>query len=299
MIKKSILLALTLIAVLGVFSFSLVNAQEEELPSCDMMEMMANMESMMEPLTALGELSTLSEGAGASDFTAMVAEIDAYAWAHWETLAEGEIECAEEYYIAYQSGLILDELLITTALSALSVHESEAGNSDAVTALTEQATARSESLSDDTLALTDALTNMMTGEMDMGEEFDACSEEDMEALAEGVGTINEAYMELGAALDGASGADLTAIVVGFATLSSEYWDTFMPEVPECAEAQTLASHYGHVLDDSLIMVTLLRLAELEAEAGNDDVAETLADSASARAEALSAAAEEIFGSEEE
>jgi hypothetical protein len=300
--KKQLILVLALIALMSVFSFSITSAQdeEEELPPCDPMTAMTGLQELMEPLTDIGELTTVAGDGNPSDYSQMVADIDAYVSEYWTNFDESEFECAEEKYIAYTIGLGLDELLIVSELSALSVHEATAGNSEAATLFGEQAGARAETLTEDMTAMTDLITSMMTGEeMDMGGDLDECSEEDMTALADGIGTINETYIELGNSLTDASGNDLTAVVAGFSTLSSEYWVTFAPELPECAEAQDLGTSYGLLLDDTLIMVGLLKLAEYEAEAGNDELAQTLTYSITVRSEALTAMAEEVFGTAEE
>jgi hypothetical protein len=300
--KKQLILALVLTALMTVFSFSIVGAQdeEEELPPCDPMTAMASLQELMEPLTEIGELTTVSEDASPSDYSQMVADLDAYVYDYWGSLEEAEFECAEEQFIAHTIALSLDELLIVSELSALSVHEAVAGNSEAATLFGEQAGARAETLADDMLAVTDLVTNIMTGEeMEMGSDLEACSEEDLAAVADGISTISETYTELGESMVEASGEDLTAVVAGFSTLSSEYWTTFAPELPECAEAQSLGTSYGLLLDESLILVALLKLTELETEAGNDELAETLAASVEVRSEDLQAMAEEVFGTGEE
>jgi hypothetical protein len=296
--KKSFILALALIALMSVFSFSTVGAQDEELPACDPMELMTNMEDLMQPLTDLGELSTIGGDAEPSDYSALVSELDAYSYEFWAEFEETEFECAEQYYIAMQMGLILDEALIIAELGALAVHESAAGNTEAATILAEQSSSRAEVLSEAVTGMTDVMTDMMMGSGEGMEPLDSCSEDELTATVDGLTEVNEGYIELSEALDGATGEDLTAAVVGFSTLSTEYWSTFMPEVPECQEAQDIARGYGFILDHSLIMVGLLRLAELEAEAGNDELSETLAESATARAEDLSAMMEEMMGEEE-
>src|SRR5688572_21895018 len=99
--KKQFLLVLALVCLLGAFSFSFVSAQdeeEEELPPCDSMELMTNLESLMEPLNSIGELTTIAGDASPSDYSAMVAEIDAFVSEYWANLEESEIACAEEYY---------------------------------------------------------------------------------------------------------------------------------------------------------------------------------------------------------
>jgi len=296
--KKQLFSVLALVALMGVFSFSLASAQDDELPACDPMDLMTNMEDMMAPLTDMGEMMS-PDGTSASEYTALVIEIDEYVTEFWAEFDEAEFECAEEEYFAYSLGLTLDELLIVMELSTLAIHESEAGDTDAAALFSELATTRSEALSEDMLAFTQLITDMMTGEAEIGADLDECSEEDLVATTEGIGEINEAYIELGAAMDGASGEDLTDVVEGMATLSTEYWTEFFPEVAECAETQEIAMGYGLILDESLIMVGLIRLAEFEAEAGNDELAETLAESATARAESLEAMAEELFGESEE
>ena len=296
--KKQFLLVLALVALMSVFSFSLVNAQEEELPPCDSMALMTELEDLVAPLEELQEF-TSPDGTDASAYSQLVADLDAYATEYWTNFSEAEFECAEEYFIAYSLGLALDELLIVSELGAIAVHETEAGNTELATSFSDLTTTRAEQLSDDMTAFADIMTDAMTGELDTGADLDECSEDDLNATGEGILEINEAYIELGEATEGASGSDLSEVVLGFATLSSEYWTTFLPEVPECAEAQEISTAYGLLLDESLIMVGLIRLAELEAEAGNDELATSLAESAEVRAEALSAMAEELMGEGEE
>jgi hypothetical protein len=296
--RKQFLLVLALIALMSVFSFAAsAQDEEEELPPCDSMALMTELEDLVAPLEDLQEF-TSPDGTDASAYSQLVADLDAYATEYWTNFSEAEFECAEEYFIAYTLGLALDELLIVSELGALAVHETEAGNTELATAFSELTTTRAQQLSDDMTAFTDIMTDAMTGEIDTGGDLEACSEEDLTATGEGILEINEAYIELGESIEGASGTDLSEVVLGFATLSSEYWATFVPEVPECAEAQEFSSFYGLLLDESLIMVGLIRLAELEAEAGNDELAETLAASAEARAEQLQAMSEEMMGEEE-
>src|SRR5690349_1841264 len=128
--KKQFLLVLALVALMSVFSFSLVNAQEEELPPCDPTAAMTELTELLAPLEDIQELTTVDEDATASDYSALVAEIDAYVMEYWAGFDEMEFECAEEYFIAYTLGLAMDELLIVSELGALTVHETEAGNEE-------------------------------------------------------------------------------------------------------------------------------------------------------------------------
>src|SRR5690349_9362036 len=200
--KKSFILALALIALMSVFSFSTVGAQDEELPACDPMELMTNMESMMQPLTDLGELSSIDADASPSDYSQLVSELDAYSVEFWAGFEETEFECAEQYYIATQMGEILDEALIIAELGALAVHENAAGNTEAATLFAEQSSGRAEVLTEAVTGMTDVMTSMMTGQGEGMEALDSCSEDEITATVDGVTEVNEGYIELSGTLDG-------------------------------------------------------------------------------------------------
>jgi len=302
---KKHLLGLAVLVMITAFSFSIVGAQDEEaveaLPSCSPEDYVANVEAIGEAFTGLGELTTLPEAPTASDYAASVAILDAFAVGYWEGFDPEAIACAEELYIGQTAGIIFDELVIVNALSALAAHEETAGNTEYAELLLEQATARGEILQAELEDFGATLTSLIDGEeVELDVAYPACTEEELTATSEGLTTINETYAEFGAALgEGLTGTDLTDLVTGFAALSQGYWDEFFTVLPACFEAQSLGYEYGLLLDESLITVSLLRLAELEAEAGNAELAQVLADSALAHVETLTEMSEALLGESEE
>src|SRR5688572_19912723 len=132
--KKQLLLVLALIDLMSVFSVAFVSAQDEEvmeaLPSCSPDDNAANIEALGEGFTGLGELTTLPEEPTPSDFSVVVATVDAFALGYWEGLDLETVACAEEFYIARTAGLIFDEVVIVSGLNALAVHEEAAGNTE-------------------------------------------------------------------------------------------------------------------------------------------------------------------------
>jgi hypothetical protein len=304
--KKQLILALALIGLMSVFSLSFVSAQEEEeevpvLPSCSPEDYAANVEALGEGFDSLGELTVLPEEPTPSDFSAVVATVDTFALGYWEGLDPEAIVCAEELYIARTAGIIFDEMVIVSALNALAVHEDAAGNAELAELLLGQATARAEALQTGMTSFGDLLTALVNGEeISLDVAYPECTEEELNASFEGMTEINDAYVELSAMLEEElTGADLSNVITGFAELSGGYWGEFYPVLPACAEVIYLGFNYGLILDESLIMVSLWRLAELETEAGNDELAQVLSDNAAIHAEYLSAMAEDLFGTEEE
>ncbi|MEQ8677319.1 MAG: hypothetical protein RLP44_08180 [Aggregatilineales bacterium] len=299
---KKILLIIVVL-MFGALSASLVSAQdEEEVPvSCDADTLVEAATVLSDGFTEYQELMVLPDEPTASDLSVAVATADAYAYGFWEGFYEALEEdgaCVEVWWLGYTSGLILDEALIVTQLSALAVHEAEAGNADLADSLLTLATERSETLNVGVESVQATLAAVIDGE-ELNLELVECTEDEMTETWDGLTTITDAYAELGGMVEEASGTDLSALVVGYATLSGGYWSEVYPLVPACYEANDVAFTVGLILDESVIVAANLRLAEIESEMGNDDLAQALAESGATRAEELTAAIEEYFGEEEE
>ncbi len=299
--KKTLLLVVILL--LGALSASLVSAQDEEVTvpeSCDVDTITATATTISDGFTEYQDLMTLPDEPTASDLSLAAATADAYAYGFWQGFYEAldENSCVEVWWLGYTSGLILDEALIVTQLSALAAHEAEAGNADLADTLLGLATDRSDSLTVGLESVQETLTALLDGgSLDL--ELAECTEEELTATYDGLSPITDAYAEFGTMAEEATGAELSALITGYATLSNGYWAEFYPVVPACYEANDIAYTVGLILDESVIVASNYRLAELESELGNDELAQALSDSADVRIEELSAAIDSYFGDEEE
>jgi hypothetical protein len=297
--KKVSLMTLAVLILVGMLSTSLVSAQDEA-PACSPEQVGAAMEALAE--VDFESMTTLPEEPTTSDFSAMVLTLDSFAYGYWEGFYEGMEAgdtCAEVIYLGTNSGYVFDELLIVSLLSSLAVHEEAAGDSDTAAVFLEQAEARQASLEAGMEGMVTNIEAFQAGEeIELDVVLPECTEEEVTAATEGMTEVAGFYEELAGALEGATGTDLSALVAGFAELSAGYWEEFMPELPACQEVYDFAFTTGLVMDETVIVTGLLRLAELEAEAGDADLAEALAESATVRAEELEAAIEELFAEEE-
>jgi hypothetical protein len=300
--KKVLLLVILVLMV--VLSASVVSAQDDEaLAACSPEAIDETLTTLDEGFTSLFEMSALPEEPTAADFTASVVILDAFSTGYWEGLeenAESEEWCAEAAYLALNAGFVVDEMLIVNLLSALAVHEADAGDEETATVFLEQAEARQASLEASMEALTPILDAFEAGEaVELDVMLPECTEEELTDTMAGLDEVAVGYEELAAGLEEATGTDLSALVAGFAELSYGYWTEFMPVIAACQEAQDGAFAAGLLLDDTVITTGLYRLAEIEDGLGNADNATALAESAAARAEDLEAAMEEMFAEEEE
>jgi hypothetical protein len=296
--KKVSLLVVLVFVLVGIFSTSLVSAQDEA-PACAPEEISAAMESLgevdFEGMTALPEEPT------PSDFTAVVLVLDAFAYGYWEGFMEAAAEetpCAEIMYLGMQAGYVFDEMLLVSLLNALAVQEAAAGDEETANVFLEQATARQAMLEGSMEMMTPIMDAVAAGEpVELDIALPECTDEDLEAAA-GMEDVIATYEEFAAGLEGATGTDLSALVAGFAELSAGYWGEFYPELPACQEISDFAFTFGIMIDETAITTGLLRLAELEGEMGDAELAQALADSAATRAEDLQAAAEEMMAEQE-
>jgi hypothetical protein len=223
-----------------------------------------------------------------------VVGFEALSTGYWGELYPEIPACAEAVDLAYNIGLILDESLISASLARLALYEAEFGDAAVAEEMVGYASARAESLQEDS----EAYFTMISEEgIQPSEGLPACTEED--ASSEAVTDSMTAYQELGELSADAEAADLSSLVLGYAELSSVYWDEVYPELPACAELFQLGFNVGLIYDDSLIIVTLSQMATYEAENGDAEIAQLYADSAAARVEVLLADIEEYFGIVEE
>jgi len=125
-----------------------------------------------------------------------------------------------------------------------------------------------------------------------------CTEEEMtvttEALSiynDGLATLQEDYDLSGDPTDNAYGETIVALDA----ISYEFWNTVYPELPACAEAQTLAFVLGAVYDEYLT-IGLLQNSSAWLDAGGDaDGAATFANQASMRQANLATTMEGLSG----
>lgn len=293
--KKLVLVCLSLL----IFLVPISSAQEDGgFPSCTSEEFAEFATALGEGLAEIGNLVSEPDEPTAANLTELVVVFDAFNYGYWEGFYEAEPACAEAYWLGLSVGLLLDEQVITGQLLVLSVHEAEAGNEDVAEALLELASLREEGLEAGAEILGQAMTGIMMGEAELDFELPFCEEDELEATYEGLAIIGEAYEELGILTEVADGADLSVLIAGYATLSASYWAEFIPVVPMCFEAQNEAITVGLIIDESLIVVSNLRLAELSSEAGNDEVADVLFESALIRLDDLNAAIDYYYGEED-
>jgi hypothetical protein len=298
--KKVSLMAIVVLVLVGMLSTSLVSAQDA--PACSPEAVTEAMDAIGEAFGGLEEMTVLPEEPAPSDFSAMIVVLDSFSYGYWEGLYENAEEselCAEIEYLGVNSGYVFDELLIVSLLSAIGVHEDAAGNADIATSFVEQAEARQAALEAGLEDMTATFDALEAGEaVELYPEYAACTQEELDATMSGIEEVVGVYLEFSTALEGATGTDLSALVAGYAELSAGYWSEFYPELPVCQEIQDNAFNFGLLVDETVIVTGLLRLAELEAETGDAELAEALATSAATRAEDLEAAAAEMFGGEE-
>lgn len=288
--RKMSLLTLIVLMLIAVFP---VNAQDDEYEACTTDEFIEGAEIIESAFDDIASIMEIADEPDASDYTAAVLLIDSYTLGYWEGFSEASYEglCAELDWFGYTAGLVLDEMLITTQLSALALHESDAGNDDLAEELVTLSIDRAETLEASIDAIIEILAAVEDGEMSLDFELAECSDDEFDATEEGLEIIYEVYEELAILAEDAEGSDLSEIIVGFAVLSEEYWYEFMPEVPNCYEAQDEAIYAGLIIDESLIIASGYRLAELEAETGDEDVADALEENAEERLEFLEEAFE--------
>ena len=285
--KQRVFILGLILVVLAALSVSVVSAQGG-LPSCSVDEFEAAGEAFSSAFATYEELVALPDSPTIEDLSSLVMVMDAFSVGYWEGFSEIAEEglCAEVFSMGYTSGLVFDETLIVAALTSLAVRESQAGNADLANSLLEFATARQATLETDLEDYRELMAAVEEGTYDLSAELPSCDEADTAEVIEGLGIIFGVYQELGTATATATGTDVSALITGYATLSADYWTTFFPVVPACYEANELAYNSGLILDESLTIVVLSRLAQLEAEAGNTELAEVLAASAEQRVTTL-------------
>lgn len=294
------LLLLSLIFVIALSSLFSVSAQDDEgLPACSLEDITASVMEMAEGFAGFEEMMAMPDEPTASDITTAVVMADAFAYGYWEGLYEAFEEgiCLENWWWGYTTGLALDEVLVVSQLGALTAHEAEAGNEELADILLELTEERSAMLEESMTGVVETMTALLEGgELDM--ELPLCTEEELEETYAGLEEIATVYAELGEFSTEATGEDLSALIVGYATLSSSYWNEVFPLAPACFEANDAAFNVGIIIDESLIVMSNLRLAEIQSDMGDSEVAELLAESAVTRAEELEALVEEYFAEEE-
>jgi hypothetical protein len=288
--KKSILVLILLLILVAVLP---VQAQDD-MTSCTPEEFVDATTEVSENVAEFLELLQMADETDASDVTAAVVLLDAYSYGFWEGFYEASEEglCIELEWFGYNGGLVLDDLLITAQLSALALHEADAGNTELATALAEYAMSRSEMIDVSATYVDEVSTSIAEGN-GLTIEYVECTAEELDTTNAGLEEIAATYLEFGELTLEAEGEDLSTLIVGYAALSDGFWKDFMPVVPMCFEAQESAFTAGLIIDESLIIVSSLRLAEIEAEMGDEDIATVLADSASVRLDDLLAILEEM------
>ena len=299
--KKGLLLLMLIVLMTGSFSAFAVQAQDDEmLPSCDPEYFAAAAEEMGAGFMEIEDIMAVPDDPTSEDIATAAITADALAYGFWEAFFEGmeeEDACLEIWWLGYTGGLVLDELLVISQLGAVATYEEEAGNSEISEALLELFNARLEQMMSGLEELGSVSEAIGSGEM-IDIDLPECTQEELDDTLEGMDIIASAYEELGGMAEEASGEDLSALVMGFATLSNGYWEEVYPVIPECYEVSDLGFTMGLILDESLIVVSNMRLAELASDAGHDDLAEVFAESAAVRAEELVVAIEDYFGTEE-
>lgn len=294
--KKLLAILITLLAAIAILP---VSAQDEETASCTAEEFAEATEEVSTNIVEFLESFDSEEEMDAATLTEAVAELDAYVTGYWEGFGEVAEEdlCAELVWFGYNAGLILDDMLITAQLSAITLHEAEAGNDENAQSFAELAEARSEMLAANAEAFEANMTSIADGG-GLSVEYTECTEEDLAAIEEGLEEIAAAYEEIGGlSLEDEESVDFAVLAIGFGTLSNGFWMEAMPSVPLCPEAQVAAFSAGLILDESFIIAGLYYLAEAEATMGNEELATALMESAEARTENLMAALEEMDGTE--
>lgn len=293
--KKLVSILMLLLLAITIFP---VAAQDEE------MAVACSEEEFVEAATAIAEgfdeftgMIEMSEEPTASELTEAAAALDAYSMGYWEGFMEALEEglCAELEWFAYMNGFLYEDALVTAQLSALALHEAEAGNEDLANGLVELAAARAEALDASVTAMSEVMTGLADGSLEVNFDIVECSDEELEAVHAGLEEIATAYAEFGEISTEVTGTDLSALVGGYAVLDAGFWNEFIPAVPNCLQSLEDTFGVGMVLHQSLIGVASLRLAELESEMGNAELAELLAESAVARLEIVA----EIMGGMEE
>ncbi|MBC7870983.1 MAG: hypothetical protein H7Y09_09110 [Chitinophagaceae bacterium] len=77
--------------------------------------------------------------------------------------------------------------------------------------------------------------------------------------------------------------ELSPLVLEHDALASLFWSEISPSLPACREARSVADNLGILLNDRLIVVTMLRLAAYESEYGDPDISALFSESVDTRA----------------
>jgi hypothetical protein len=124
----------------------------------------------------------------------------------------------------------------------------------------------------------------------------ACSEDELAATIEGLTAYDEGLATLSADYDlsvDPTDAAYGATLVALDAISYEYWNTFYPVLPQCAEAQAVAFVVGSIYDEYLTIGLLNNIAGWTDAAGAGEDAQAFADQSAARVESLNFGLEAI------
>jgi hypothetical protein len=298
--KKLVLILMLMLAAMAVFPAYAQDEEDSEMVSCSPEEFNEATEEISTGINEFVESLSSEEEMDAAALTEAVISLEGFSTGFWEGYNEAAEEdlCIELMWYGFNAGLVIDDLLITTQLSAIAHHEAEAGNTENADAFTELAQTRAAMLEANVTALNDGITAISEGG-ELSFDYVECSDEELEAAEAALEELAGAYMEIGDLSAEDEDVDFAALTAGYAELSNGFWTEMMPSLPACFDAQQTAFGAGLIIDESVIVSGLYYLAAAEAELGNEEAATVLLESADARAENLMASLEELEGSEEE
>jgi hypothetical protein len=231
----------------------------------------------------LGEISTDPDF---DTYRALVPGYEALSYVYWDEDFAALPQCAHAYFPGYVFGRIYDEGLNIALLRWQALYESEYGDSEFAAYFTERSEARNEDLAlviENIGEVTEIITTIALGEP-------ACTQEQLTSYESDREEATGYYEAVGAIALEADIEDLNTLVTIFDAMA-QTWDD---EVDGgCAELIGDYFTISSIFDDSLAVVSLLRVASLEAEYGDADLSAAMYDAAGLRYDAVLALAESL------
>jgi hypothetical protein len=264
-----------------------VGAQSDDiLAPCSEEDIALATESLTESYTAFLTLGEISTDPDFDTYRALVPGYEALSYVYWDEDFAALPQCAHAYFPGYVFGRVYDEGLNIALLRWQALYESEYGDSEFAAYFAERSEARNEDLAlviENIGEATEIITTIALGEP-------ACTEEQIEAYVSDRTEAAEIYEAVGEITLDADLEDLNALVVAYDGMA-QTWDDEVDG--SCAELIGDYFTVSSVFDDSLAVVSLLRVASLEAEYGDADLSAAMYDAAALRIDAVLALAESL------
>lgn len=300
--RKAILFGLLMALFVAIVpAFAQDNEGTDEAPiACTPEEITATGEAITQMSTGFQNvMGLMGDGTDPAAITVGVVGLQALSTGYWNEVYPALPACIEASSLGYNFGLALDETLISTSLARLALYENEHGDAAFAASLADYAKARGEWYQQVIKNTFGAIGPDGDLSAIVPPELPACTEEDSQN--EAVTALNdslEAYKQLGTATPDATPEQLSQLIGGYAAISGAYWAGIYPALPACYEISTTGYNVGLVYNESVITLTLARLAMYEAEFGNADAATALSEGAAARQELFAGFVANAFPQEE-